>query len=206
MPVQEIYLDLPTDPLPDQIRNFLEAADKRCDEVFDTGKNKTMPSFIPADYELVYRAIKELNEKHTLLGNRFCEWGSGIGTATCTAALLGFEAHGVEIEPELVKRSRELASQHQIEANFIESSFLPEGFDFLRTQGGRELLSPHNAKNGGHAYEEVDWELEDIDLFYVYPWPHEQESNLELFEILATEGAYMVCYYGDGELCVYQKT
>ena len=40
---------------------------------------------------------------------------------------------------------------------------------------------------------------------YVYPWPEEQESTLALFDAVATEGAYLICYYGEGETCVYRK-
>ncbi len=205
MSVRELYLDFPKAPLPEDIRSFLAAADERCDEFFNTGANKKLPRFIPADYELVYRGIAELQQNHELLGNRFCEWGSGLGTATCLASLLGFEAYGIEIEAELVKRARALAAAHDLPAQFLETSFLPEGFDFLHTQGARQLLKPKNADHGGFSYEDLEWEIEEVDLFYVYPWPEEQESNLELFKAVAAEGAYMLCYYGEGDLCVYQK-
>ncbi|MDQ8184350.1 class I SAM-dependent methyltransferase [Pelagicoccus sp. SDUM812002] len=205
MPIRELYLDLTTDPLPIAVRNFLEAADTRCDEFFDTGANKKLPRFLPADYTVVYRALKALQDEGDLLGNRFCEWGSGLGTATCLASLLDFEAYGIEIESELVKRARALADEHDLPAQFLETSFLPEGFDFLYTQGARQLLAPHNALQGGYQYDDADWEIDDIDLFYVYPWPEEQESNLELFEALATDGAYMICFYGPGDVCFYQK-
>lgn len=206
MPIRQLDLDLTSAPLPKPVRAFLEAADRRCDDFFDTGANKTLPRFLPADYPLVCRAMQTLQQDGSLLGNRFCEWGSGLGTATCLAALLGFEAYGIEIEAELVARSRALAQEHQLEARFLETSFLPDGFDFLQTQGGRELLKPANSSLASFQYEEADWELADIDLFYAYPWPEEQESTLELFETLATDGAYLICYYGDGELCIYQKT
>ncbi len=67
-------------------------------------------------------------------GNRFCEWGSGLGTATCLASLMGFNAMGIEIEPELVLRARRLASEFNLPASFLQTSFLIEGYDFLPTQ------------------------------------------------------------------------
>lgn len=205
MPIAEIRLPSSGEALPNRIANFLAAADQLCDEFFDTGANKTMPRFLPADYASVYQAIKGLQTHGALLGNRFCEWGSGLGTATCLAALAGFEAHGIEIEEGLVERAKELAKVHGIDATFIESSFLPEGFDFLHTQGGRELLKPRRTHCASYSYEDMDWELEEVDLFYVYPWPEEQESTLALFDAVATEGAYLICYYGEGETCVYRK-
>lgn len=154
---------------------------------------------------MVYQAIKGMQNNGALLGNRFCEWGSGLGTATCLAALLGFDAYGIEIEGELVKRARSLAKDQGIDATFLESSFLPEGFDFLYTQGGRELLKPRRTHQAGYSYEDTEWDLEEVDLFYVYPWPEEQESTLALFEAVASAGAYLICYYGEGEACVYYK-
>lgn len=208
MPLEELVLPSLAKPfiLPNDIRLFLEEADRRCDAFFDTALHKSMPRFLPANYGLVYRAILELQENHPLLGNRFCEWGSGLGTATCLAALLGFDATGLEIQPQLVQQSRQLAADLDISATFLETSFLPEGFDFLSTQGGQELAMPSRSRRANLSYPDTDWELEDVDLFYVYPWPEEQEPTLQLFDTIAAEGAYLVCYFGEGELCVYRKT
>ncbi|MDQ8200876.1 hypothetical protein QEH56_22100 [Pelagicoccus enzymogenes] len=205
MPLRERHLELTKEPLSPKVRSFLEAADLFCNDFFDTGANKRIPRFLPADYELVCRGLKTLKDGELLLGNRFCEWGSGLGIATCLASLSGYEAHGIEIEPELVKRSRTLAAQQQVPALFLESSFLPKGFDFLQTQGGRELMTPANARSESFAYEDCDWQLDDIDLFYAYPWPEEQQSHLDLFESVAADGAYLLCYFGDNDLCAYQK-
>lgn len=130
---------------------------------------------------------------------------SDLGTATCLASLHGFDACGIEIEPELVKRAKQLAKDFELNPTFLKTSFLPEGFDFLKTQGGRELSKPSGLLRTNASYPDTDWGLEDIDVFYTYPWPAEQESTLELFETIAADGAYLICYYGDGEICIYKK-
>lgn len=203
MSIREIELELDSKP-PRPIKNFLSEADRRCDHFFDTGANKTIPRFLPANYELIHAALADLQQNHPLLGNRFCEWGSGLGTATCLAALLDFEAWGVEIEQELVARARTLAEDFSLPARFLQTSLLPPGFDFLSTQGALELLKPSG--NSLASYSDTDWTLDEIDLFYTYPWPEEQEATLALFDAVACEDAYLLCYYGDDELCAYRKT
>ena len=52
----------------------------------------------------------------------------------------------------------------------------------------------------------MDRDTDEIDIFFVYPWPHEHEMMHELFEELASDGAILIAYYGEGEICVYRKT
>lgn len=205
MPLEELQIELSTGPLPDDIAHFLAVADKHCDAIFESGANKKMPAFVPADYERIYRAIDAVQREGSILGNRFVEWGSGLGTATCLAALLGFEAIGIEIQAELVKRAKVLADEFDLSPEFLEMSYLPEGYDFQNTQGARELSMPSRARRHGAMYEDVEWELEEVDLFYIYPWPGEQEAALQLFDAVASDGAYLICYYGEGEVCIYTK-
>lgn len=204
--MQLIEIDLELNrQAPPQVQNLLAEADLFCDQFFDTGCNRTIPRFIPANYGLVYSALAELKASASLLGLRFCEWGSGLGTATCLASQLGFDAYGIEIESELITRARSFASRSNLPATFLETSFLPEGFDFLSTQGGMELLAPPQRTASSPSYLEQDWALDEIDLFYAYPWPDEQEATLELFRTVACEDAYLLCYYGDNEICAYRK-
>ncbi|MBK1877517.1 hypothetical protein [Pelagicoccus mobilis] len=204
MQLREIELSL-NHTVPATVQDFLTEADRRCDQFFDTGANQTIPRFLPANYHLIYKALSELKEGFPILGNRFCEWGSGLGTASCLAAILGYESCGVEIEVELVERSRKFAHDQNLTVTFLHESLLPEGYDFLKTQGGMELLTPPRANQSSAFYPGVDWSLDEIDLFYAYPWPEEQEATLALFEAVACDGAYLLCYYGDDEICAYRK-
>ncbi|MDA7641045.1 hypothetical protein N8787_05340 [Opitutaceae bacterium] len=205
MPLETFFPAQDANPPPPATLSFLEEADSRCDAFFDSGVRKKIPRFIPADYNRIFQAINAVKASDSLLGNRFCEWGSGLGTATCLASLMGFNALGIEIEPELVLRARRLASEFNLPASFLQTSFLIEGYDFLPTQGGYELLRPSGNPALGVSYPDSDWELEEIDLFYVYPWPEEQEATLKYFECVASEGAIIIAYLGEGEPSIYRK-
>ncbi|MEM9161256.1 MAG: hypothetical protein AAGB46_19595, partial [Verrucomicrobiota bacterium] len=60
MSLNQLEIEIVQRALPAPITDFLKEADKRCDEFFDTGANKTIPRFIPADYAFVYSALHKL--------------------------------------------------------------------------------------------------------------------------------------------------
>ncbi len=216
MPLREIKLDLPTDPeLPPAVAELLAEVDQRSDVFYDSGKNKTIPSIVPSDPVLQYLAIKAVTDQGYVTGRLFCEWGSGFGTATLLASLLGYESYGLEIEPSLAEFSRDLASDLEIEAEFLESSYLPEGLDTVAGFGGADLVSESDdlltfGVDSGDGetlfcYEGMDIPTADFDLFFVYPWPADWEMMLDLFEAVASEDAVLITYYGDGEMCAHIK-
>lgn len=214
MAVEEIALELPPatgNKLPDSVARYLEEANRRIDVLFETERNKRTPKFIPSDSELLYAALARVTEQDLPLGRVYCEWGSGLGLGTCMAALLGYEAYGIEIEPTLVEISRELAENSGIDVRILEGSYIPDGFESYGGVGGEELVRPEHFFGGGTdhfapTYEGMPCPTDEIDVFFVYPWPTEQEFMLELFDALAAEGAIFLAYYGDGEICCYRKS
>ena len=75
-------------------------------------------------------------EEAGLLGGRwFCEWGSGFGVNTCLAAMLEFDAWGIEVEGELVAAARRLAADFDLPAEFVRGSFIPAGSDVFAEAG-----------------------------------------------------------------------
>ena len=48
--------------------------------------------------------------------------------------------------------------------------------------------------------------LDEIDVFYVFPWPNEHELMLELFELVAAEGAILLICFGENDLCAFLKS
>jgi len=132
--------------------------------------------------------------------------------ATSIASLLGYEAYGIEIEQELAGLSRQLAADHRIQAHFLNLSYLPEGFECYTGAGGTELVTPDMQAHAGdyhlagaYHYQGMPCPTDEIDVFYVYPWPGEQEMMLELFDHLAADGAILLSCLGDGEIAAYQK-
>jgi hypothetical protein len=51
----------------------------------------------------------------------------------------------------------------------------------------------------------MDLGIDEIDLFFAYPWPGEQEMMLKLFDALAGEGAIFIAYFGDQDIHLYRK-
>jgi hypothetical protein len=90
------------------------------------------------------------------------------------ASLLGYEAYGIEVEPELLALGRELAgkhcSEHMSRPVFGTGSFIPAEFDPRRT---REDEFHRTQVDQPPAYDEIDMQLRDFDLVYAFPWPEE---------------------------------
>ncbi len=192
--------------VPETVSGYLEEADRRIDVFFESGRNRRVPKFIPSDAETVYGVLEVLTRGEVPMGWVFCEWGSGFGVATCLAAMLGYEAYGIEIEEELVKAAGALAGDMGIDARFVCASYLPEGIESYAGMGGEEMVREGGAEEGREwGYEGMERELSEVDVVFVYPWPGEQEFMENLFEEVAVEGAILVVYYGDEEIRVFRK-
>ena len=109
MPLAEVPYPEDDAPLPPDVRRFLRDADRRIEDFLYSAR---VPAFVPSDYPSAYRILKALNDHPVARGNRFCEWGSGYGVVTCLAAMLGFEAVGIEIDAGLVDCARRLAEAY----------------------------------------------------------------------------------------------
>lgn len=211
MPIEEINLIIEEKELPKKVKDYLREANQRIDELFETERNRKVPRFIPCNDELLYHWLSAINESDLCLGKVYCEWGSGYGVGACLAALLGYESYGIEIEPSLIEESRKLAEDSDIPVTIIERDYMPEGFECYEGSGGAELIRPENYtyqdKSGLRpGYEGMDADLDEVDIFFIYPWPGEQEFVLEFFQAVAADGALCLIYLGDNEFGLYQKT
>jgi hypothetical protein len=141
-------------------------------------------------------------------GNRFVEWGSGFGVATSMAAMLGYEATGIELEKGLVKISEKLADAHKTGAQFFNTSYVPEGYISYDHMGGTDIVPDDSfgQQSEPPRHEGMDIGLDEVDVFFVYPWPGEQEMMLKLFQSVASPDALLIAYLGDKEICLYRAT
>lgn len=210
MPLEEI--DIPKRhrddrDFPEPIAKLIEESDKRIDEFFETERNKRYPQFIPSHPEQLYGALDFIRKEGIALGDVFCEWGSGFGVACCLASLMGFEATGIEIESELVGISQDMASDLGIDITIVEGSYIPDGLESFEGVGGSELVTSGllTGAPSGFAYEGMDTDIEDIDVFFVFPWPGDQDFMLNLFDTLATEGALLLIFYDAGDLSIFRR-
>lgn len=210
MAYEEIDYEPTVAKLDEEVQALVDAADVRFDEFYAQKLNKRYPRYIASEPAQVYAALKWVTERGLTQGQEFIEWGSGFGVATGMAALLGYEATGVELRAGLVEIARELLESQSIEAEFICTSYIPEGYIEYDIAEGSDLVpddSFGHQPDGGPIYQDEEQEIEiaDVDLFYAYPWPGEQEMMLKLFDAVATADAILIAYYGDREVCIYRK-
>lgn len=142
-------------------------------EEFRLRRGGNFSHLIPADLAGAASALRDLRPR----ADSFLELGSGVGSITILADLLGFDAHGIEIEPELIETSRDLAERFGAEPGFAEGSFVPPAY--------REDLEHQSADfltltEGADAYAELGLGLADFDLVYGYPWPGEEDWMREM--------------------------
>jgi hypothetical protein len=104
-----------------------------------------------------------------------------------------------------------MARDLNIAAEFLCTSYLPEGFESYAGVGGEELVQARTFTYPGEAceaelrYDGMPFDIAEIDLFFAYPWPDEQELMQQLFDAVAMEGAILVAYHSAKEICLYRK-
>src|SRR5262245_15747874 len=152
--------------------------------------------FVPSDFDAVYAALVGLEASGLLAGRWFCEWGSGFGVVSCLAAMLGFEAWGIEADGELVEEARLLADDFGAAAEFVHGSFIPDTTE-ARLWGRGEFAWLSTDGAGGH--EAMGLGPEEFDLIFAFSWPDEEEAVSALFDERARPGAMLLTYAeGDG--------
>ena len=199
MPLASVNLLSHPASLPGTVRSFLHEAQRRIDRF---KRAHDVPGFVPSEFEHVYGTLHTLAEAAVAPGDRFCEWGSGLGVVACLAAMIGFDACGIEIEGELVEAAQRLADDFALPVEFVRGSFIPPGgevcFGAPADYGWLTL-------RGEDLRLEMGFSPEDFDVFFAYPWPDEERAGGELFERFASVGAVLVTYHGGGESCLRRK-
>lgn len=187
--------------------SLIQDADDRWEKFWAQKLNKRYPRYVASEPAQVYAALKHVRDEGLALGERFIEWGSGFGVATNLAAQLGFEATGIELEDDLVAIAESLAEKYQTGAEFIATTYIPEGYISYDHVGGSDIVPDDSFgyQTEPARYDRMDIGLDEIDVFFVYPWPGEQEMMLKLFQSVASEDAILIAYYGDQEIYIYRK-
>jgi hypothetical protein len=161
-----------------------------------------IPGFVASDFVRVYQALRSLSDSNLASGGLFCEWGSGFGVVSCLAAMLDFEAWGIEVEEELVGAARRLADDFEIPANFVRGSFIPPGCDVSVDDGDGFNWLTISCEDLQH---EMDLGPDDFNVIFAYPWPDEENVVDHLFERYAGEGAILVTYHSNEQVRFQQK-
>jgi hypothetical protein len=196
MPLVRLSLPEVLSPAPPGVARFISDAQLEIDAFVESRLSEPIHSFVPSDFSLVYGALSHVAAGHLAPGPLFCEWGSGAGVVTCLAAMVGFDACGIEFEADLVELSIRLARDHQLKAGFCRGNFVPRGGQDIAEQVGEfEWL----ATGGPDPYDQMELEIDDFDLVFAYPWPGEERVIERLFNRFASDGALLMTYNGDTE-------
>jgi len=199
MPLADLDLVIASAPVPRDVRSFLREAERRI-ERFQI--DCRVPGFVPSDFERTFATLRALAEAELSPGNLFCEWGSGFGVVACLAAMLDFDACGIEIEGELVDAARQLADDFDLPVEFVRGSFIPRGGEaYVDTRDGFSWLTTDTSG----AHEELGIGPDDFDVIFAYPWPDEEGVTEKLFQRYARLGAVLVTYHGGEVLRLRRK-
>ena len=150
-------------------------------------RDHTFHPFVAADYEKVLAALLP----HRAPGLKFLEWGSASGVITIMAGLLGFDAYGIEIDPDLVATARTLARKFDSTARFTTGSFLPSGYVWRPLSGDGRIATIADGKSG---YRELGHPLDDFDVVFGYPWGGEEPMMLDLMRKFGRSDALLLLH------------
>lgn len=191
MPLLDFNLPGVNEPIPPDVCRFIAEADRRIEKFQEEAR---IPGFVASDYALAYRLLRDLAGSTFARGRQFCEWGSGFGVVTCLAAMLDYDACGIEIEGELVEEARQLAADFELPAEFIQGSFVPRGAERRVYAAG---VYSWFTTDGDHAYDDLGLDPGDLDVVFAYPWPDEEAVTADIFEWYAGNGSVLATYHGN---------
>jgi hypothetical protein len=201
MRLVEIDLQLPEVALPANVVRLFADARRRIG-VLEKEAQPALAAFVPSDFELVYRALAFIQSRRLATGQKFIEWGSGLGVVTCLAEWLGFDAAGIEIEPRLAAMAQTLARKHKVAAQFACGSFVPSD---AKLHLDRLADVAWLSTDGPDGYEELGLEPDDFDVVFAYPWPGEEQVIFDLFADSAAVGALLLTYHGQEGVRLQRK-
>jgi hypothetical protein len=212
MALEAIAMEGPEARVSDTVARLIATCSRGWERFFANHDDQA-PRFVPSVPERVWAVLEEVTRRKLPPTRVFCEWGSGFGTATCLAALLGYEAYGLEVDAELVRLSRAMARRLGIPVTMLCTNFLPAGYAAYAGMDGAALVTP--ASVGDHHetaetqgplhYDGMEIAIADIGVFFAYPWPEERALMRQLFEAVARAGALLVVYHTDTDIRVWRK-
>lgn len=206
MSLADVELSIHPSALPDEISEFLLEADSRINQYF---QEKTVGSsgFVPSDFETIYHALRAIIEANLAPGNSFCEWGSGFGVVASLAALLEFDACGIEIDRGLVDASRTLAEDFVLPVEFVHGSFIPPDDEALIDEAWAENYDDtfFLVTGADNADDYLKRNPVESDVVFAYPWPGEVRAIEMLFDKNAAKGALLLTYNGQGSVRLQRR-
>ena len=191
MSLVEVKYEVDDSEVREDIAEFIEEAESRAADYFRS--RNEVNAFVPSDLMTCYRALAAIMDLDLAAGNSFCEWGSGFGGVTCVASMLGFEAHGIEIENVLIDEAYALSDEFELDVEWVQGNYIPANAEMeLGDRFATDVT--WMASDSGDAYDELGVDLDEFDVIFVFPWPFEEPIVERLFDHYAATGALLVTY------------
>jgi hypothetical protein len=181
----------------DPLDRLVGEVGRRLDELTSNERG----AFVGSELAAVDRALGRIRTKGHATGPVFCEWGSGLGGVCGVAALNGFTAFGIEIEPELVRSARSLATDLHLSMVFAEGTFLRPGDEDLAAAATPNTRLDFDNK----AWDKLDLAPEDCDVVFAYPWHGEEGFVERVFARHATPDSLLVTFHDLDRVLVQRK-
>ena len=191
--------------LPKNIQQLLDDADEQIERHLRDASPSS--GFVPSDFVTAYWMLHAIRERGLSCGMAFCEWGSGFGVVTALAALLEYDACGIEVSRALVEAARQLSENFDAPAEFVEGSFVPPGGEHVVEEAYTDHYDGSSwlTTESDGAYDELGMEIDDFDVIYAFPWPNEAPVVEILFDAYAADGALLLTYGHIGAVRVQRK-
>jgi hypothetical protein len=199
MPLTDVELQIDCGPIPYRVCSFLREAEARI-EAFQ--RHSPVPGFVPSDFEACSRVIKALASTVLVPGTLFCEWGSGFGVIASLAAMLDYDAYGIEVDSQLVEEARKLAADYAVPVEFICGSFIPARAQAqIRRDDSFSWLNTDDCD----TEDALGLAPDDFGVIFAYPWPDEAEFTERLFEEYGGVGAVLITHHGGDGFRIRRK-
>jgi hypothetical protein len=117
--------------------------------------------------------------------------------------MLDFDAHGIEIEGELVDEARRLAADFDLPVEFVRGSFIPEGSAACFAAGEEFAWLTTRADR---TEDDMGLGPADFDVIFAFPWPDEAHVIPALFDRHAAAGSLLVTYHEGEDFRVRRKS
>jgi hypothetical protein len=118
------------------------------------------------------------------------------------ADLLGYEAYGIELDPELVDVSVAMATRYGSKARFTAGSFLPAGYTWSPRDGDGRMGTVGEGLSG---YLQLGRPLDDFDLVYAFPWGGEEAMMHDLMRRYGAAHAGLLLNRVSGDVELFRR-
>lgn len=157
----------------------------------------TFHPFIAADYEQVVESLWPYRNS----GKRFLEWGSATGVIAIIADTLGLEAYGIELDSSLVGTARQLATSLGSAAQFVQGSFIPDGYRWRPLDGDDRTGTLGSGRSG---YLQLGRPLDDFDIVFGFPWDGEVTMMLDIMKQYGRRDALLLIHSASDPTVIYR--